>query len=76
MLRTIAVGRHVLLICDVRVEPGADLRGKRLHELEGGCLARVLALQAQGRQRFDWKPSRGYQLAPGDRIIVSPPGPG
>jgi Trk K+ transport system NAD-binding subunit len=70
VLRTIAVGRHVLLICDVRVEPDADLVGKRLVDLETDGLARTLALQARGATRYDWKPSRGYQLTPGDRVIV------
>lgn len=70
VLRTIAVGRHVLLIADVRVEPGADIAGQTVTELEEGGLARVLALQLKGAQRFDWSPHRGYLLAPGDRVIV------
>jgi Trk K+ transport system NAD-binding subunit len=70
VLRTIAVGRHVLLIADVRVEPGADIAGQAVTELEGGGQARVLALQLRGAQRFDWSPHRGYLLTPGDRVIV------
>jgi Trk K+ transport system NAD-binding subunit len=70
VLRTIAVGRHVLLIADVRVEPGADIVGQAVTELEGGGQARVLALQLRGAQRFDWSPHRGYLLTPGDRVIV------
>jgi len=70
VLRTIAVGRHVLLIAEVRVEQGADIAGQAVTELEGGGLARVLALQLRGSQRFDWSPHRGYLLAPGDRVIV------
>jgi Trk K+ transport system NAD-binding subunit len=70
VLRTIAVGRHVLLICDVRVEADADLVGKRLVDLEADGLARTLALQVRGATRYDWKPSRRYQLAAGDRVIV------
>jgi len=70
VLRTIAVGRHVLLICDVRVEAGADLVDKRLVDLETDGLARTLALQVRGATRYDWKPSRRYQLAAGDRVIV------
>jgi Trk K+ transport system NAD-binding subunit len=70
VLRTIAVGRHVLLICDVRVEDGADLVGKRLVDLETDGLARTLALQARGATRYDWKPSRRYRLEAGDRVIV------
>jgi Trk K+ transport system NAD-binding subunit len=70
VLRTIAVGRHVLLIADVRVEPGAEIAGQAVTEVESGALARVLALQLRGAQRFDWSPHRGYLLTPGDRIIV------
>jgi Trk K+ transport system NAD-binding subunit len=70
VLRTIAVGRHVLLIADVRVEPGAGIAGQAVTELEGGGQARVLALQLRGAQRFDWSPHRGYLLTPGDRVIV------
>jgi Trk K+ transport system NAD-binding subunit len=70
VLRTIAIGRHVLLIADVRVEPGADIVGQAVTELEGGGQARVLALQLRGAQRFDWSPHRGYLLTAGDRVIV------
>jgi len=70
VLRTIAVGRHVLLISDVRVEPGAGLVGQPLESLERGGLARILALEVKGTARLDWSPHRGYLLAPGDRVIV------
>ena len=70
VLRTIAVGRHVLLIADIRVEPGADMAGRAVAELERDGLARVLALQVRGTPRFDWSPHHGYLLAAGDRVIV------
>jgi len=70
VLRTIAVGRHVLLIADVRVEPGADIAGQALAELERDGQARVLALQVRGTPRFGWSPHHGYLLAAGDRVIV------
>lgn len=71
VLRTIAVGRHVLLIAEIRVEPGADIAGQAVTELEGDDgLARVLALQLRGAPRFDWSPHRGYLLSAGDRVIV------
>jgi Trk K+ transport system NAD-binding subunit len=70
VLRTIAVGRHVLLIADVRAEAGAEIVGQAVTELEGGGQARVLALQLRGAQRFDWSPHRGYLLGAGDRVIV------
>jgi Trk K+ transport system NAD-binding subunit len=70
VLRTIAVGRHVLLIADVRVDAGAEIAGQAIAELEQDRLARVLALQVRGDQRFRWSPHHGYLLAEGDRIIV------
>jgi Trk K+ transport system NAD-binding subunit len=70
VLRTIAVGRHVLLIADVLVEPRADIAGQAITELESDGLARILAVQLHGAQRFDWAPHRGYLLAAGDRVIV------
>jgi Trk K+ transport system NAD-binding subunit len=70
VLRTIAVGRHVLLIADVRVEAGSDIAGRALAELERDRLARVLALQVRGAQLFHWSPHHGYLLAAGDRVIV------
>jgi Trk K+ transport system NAD-binding subunit len=70
VLRTIAVGRHVLLIADVRVEAGSDIAGRALAEVERDRQARVLALQVRGAQRFHWSPHHGYLLAAGDRVIV------
>ena len=70
VLRTIAVGRHVLLIADIRVERGADMAGQAVAELERDGQARALALQVRGTQRLDWSPHHGYLLAAGDRVIV------
>jgi Trk K+ transport system NAD-binding subunit len=70
VLRTIAVGRHVLLLADVRVEPGADIVGRPLADLELGRLARVIALQERGTLRFAWSPRRDHQLIAGERMIV------
>jgi Trk K+ transport system NAD-binding subunit len=70
VLRTIAVGRHVLLLADVRVEPGADLAGRPLADLEVGGLARIIALQERGALRFSWSPRRDHQLMAGERMIV------
>jgi Trk K+ transport system NAD-binding subunit len=70
VLRTIALGRHVLLIADVRIEPGAGIAGQTLAELEQDSLARILALHVKGTQGVNWSADRGYQLASGDRVIV------
>ena len=70
MLRTIAVGRHVLLIADVRVADQAGVTGSFIADAEQDGQARVLALQAGGAAALDWSPHRGYLLAAGDRLIV------
>jgi Trk K+ transport system NAD-binding subunit len=70
VLRTIAVGRHVLLIAEVRVDPDAGIAGRTLADVERGRLARVLALQEQGTQRFGWTLRRTHTLRVGDRMIV------
>ena len=70
VLRTIAVGRHVLLIADVRVEPDASIVGCPMADLEDDRLARVLALQGRGTLKFDWSPRRSRRLEANDRVIV------
>ena len=70
VLRTIPVGRHVLLIADVRVAPGAAIAGRPLADLENDGLSRVLAIAERGTPRFNWSPRRDHRLVagrPGDR---------
>ena len=70
VLRTIPVGRHVLAIADVRVEPGSDIADRSLADLERDGLSRVLALAERGTPEFNWSPRRGRRLVAGDRMIV------
>ncbi|HEX6524741.1 MAG TPA: NAD-binding protein [Streptosporangiaceae bacterium] len=70
VLRTIAVGRHVLLIADVQVTDQPGLAGSFIADAEQDGQARVLALQVSGTTGLDWSPHRGYMLAAGDRLIV------
>ena len=70
VLRTIDVGRHVLLIAEIRVAERAGLAGSLIRDTEQDGQARVLALQASGAAALDWSPDRGYLLAAGDRLIV------
>jgi len=70
VLTTVSVGRHVLLIADVRIEPEARIVGVALTELERNGLLRVLALHVRGTLSLDWAPHRGYLLTAGDRLIV------
>jgi Trk K+ transport system NAD-binding subunit len=70
VLRTIPMGRHVLLIADVRVGDQAGLAGSSIQDTEQDGQARILALQVSGSQGLDWSPRRGYLLAAGDRLII------
>jgi Trk K+ transport system NAD-binding subunit len=70
VLRTIAVGRHVLLIADIVVADQAGLAGSFISDAEQGGHARVLALQVAGGSGLDWSPHRGYLLTEGDRLVV------
>ncbi len=70
VLRTIAVGRHVLLIADVLVGDQAGLAASFISATEEDGQARVLALQVSGATGLDWHPHHGYLLARGDRLIV------
>ncbi len=70
VLRTIAVGRHVLLIAGIRIADQAGLAGRSIRDTEQDGQARVLALGVGGGTGLDWSPHRGYLLAAGDRLIV------
>src|SRR6202000_2800637 len=66
VLRTIPVGRHVLLIADLRVEPGGASAGGPLPDRESDGLSRVLAMAERGKPRFSWPPRHDHRLVVGD----------
>ena len=70
VLRTIPVGRHVLLIADVPVDPDSELEGAALQQVHEAGQARVIALRRRGVDEMDWKPHQGYLLSAQDRMIV------
>lgn len=70
VLRTIPVGRHVLLIADVPVVAGAELNGELVEDVQLSGEVRVLALRKRGSDGLDWSPPRGYRLMPTDRLFV------
>jgi Trk K+ transport system NAD-binding subunit len=70
VLRTVAVGRHVLLIAELLIEPGAKLSGRPAGDAEGEGQARVLAVQPRGQADAIWSPPRDRTLVPGDRMII------
>jgi Trk K+ transport system NAD-binding subunit len=71
VLRTIAVGRHVLLLAEVPADASTGLAGQQIATVHqpGGTL-RVLALRRPDRPGADWSPDPGYRIAPGDRLVV------
>ncbi|HEU4947822.1 MAG TPA: NAD-binding protein [Kribbella sp.] len=66
---TVPVGRHVLLLTEVTVEPDSVAIGRRLGELEASGSLRVLA-HGDGIA-WDWTPAFDRELTPGDRIAVA-----
>jgi Trk K+ transport system NAD-binding subunit len=70
VLRTIPVGRHVLLIADVRVEAGSELAGQAVEDVNRGGAVRVIAVGPATGGAVDWSPRPGYLIAPQDRIYV------
>ncbi len=70
VLRTIPVGRHVLLIADIEVSAGSDLAGRPVEDVHQTGQVRVIAIQRAGGERVDWSPARRRLLVPKDRIYV------
>jgi Trk K+ transport system NAD-binding subunit len=70
VLRTIPLGRHVLLIADVPVSGGSELAGRPLEHVHRTGQARVIALSRTGAGTVDWSPARSHVIGPGDRLYV------
>ncbi len=70
VLRTIPVGRHVLLIADVRVGAGSELAGQPVQRVHRDGEVRVIAVQRAAANGVDWSPRPDYVIAPQDRIYV------
>ena len=70
VLRTIPVGRHVLLIADVRVGAGSELAGQPVENVNHGGAVRVIAVSPAAGGAVDWSPRPDYLIAPQDRIYV------
>jgi Trk K+ transport system NAD-binding subunit len=81
VLRTIPVGRHVLLIAEVPVAAGSELAGQRLADVHDTDAMRLIAIRrhgtaaADGNVRaggtgVDWSPLPDYLIAPQDRLFV------
>ena len=70
VLRTIAVGRHVLLIADFEVGPGSELDGASVRATHQTGLVRLLAVEPAGSGPVNWSPAADLRLAAQDRLYV------
>jgi Trk K+ transport system NAD-binding subunit len=72
VLRTIAVGRHVVLLAEIAVaaDGGADVADERVAAMHRPGLLRVIGLRRAGGQWVDWSPAADYVLTAGDRLLV------
>jgi Trk K+ transport system NAD-binding subunit len=68
VLRTIPVGRHVLLIAEVAVGAGSALAGRRVDDVHDGSDLRLIALRR--RAGVDWSPRPGDELRPLDGLVL------
>ena len=69
VLRTIAVGRHVLLLAEVTVV-GAGLAGQPITALHEDGLPRLIAVRRPLGGGADWSPAPVYRISSGDRLVV------
>jgi Trk K+ transport system NAD-binding subunit len=70
VLRTIPVGRHVLLIADVAVGEGSELAGRNVDDVHDRSDVRLIAVRRRGGTGVDWSPRRVEQLRPADRLVI------
>ena len=70
VLRTIAVGRHVLLIADFTVSPGSELDGAAVQAAHQTGLVRLLAVAPGAGGPVNWSPAADLRLAAQDRLYV------
>lgn len=71
VLRTIAVGRHVLLLGEVGAAgANGEVEGQPVAALHRPGMLRVIGLRRSGSETVDWAPAGQYVLQPGDRILV------
>jgi Trk K+ transport system NAD-binding subunit len=70
VLRTIAVGRHVLLIADLGVGAGSELDGAAVQQVHQSGLLRLLAVEPSGGGPVNWSPPGALRLGAQDRLYV------
>jgi Trk K+ transport system NAD-binding subunit len=69
VLRTMPVGRHVLLLADIQVRADGEVAGQLVREVHQAGEVRMIALR-RGSARVDWSPRPDYRLMPQDRVYI------
>ncbi len=70
VLRTIAVGRHVLLLADVAADDVTLLAGEQISAVHRPHLLRVIALRRSGGPTVEWSPAPDYVIRASDHVVV------
>jgi Trk K+ transport system NAD-binding subunit len=70
VIKTIPVGRHVLLVAEVPVGAGSPLDGARVREAGRTGDVRVIALARFGEPGAIWSPAPSLRIESGDRLAV------
>jgi Trk K+ transport system NAD-binding subunit len=70
VLRTIAVGRHVLLLAEVAAGAEASLAGQPVSALHQPGTLRVIAIRRGDDAATDWSPAPEYHVGQTDRLVV------
>lgn len=65
---TFPVGRHLLLVGEIRINEGAELSGKPISEIDVDEQLRVLAVTAA--DQTEWGPGPARILQPGDTVLA------
>jgi Trk K+ transport system NAD-binding subunit len=69
VLRTIAVGRHVLLLAEVPADDGG-LIGRQLASVHQPGVLRIIALRPADVDDVNWSPAPDYVIGAGDSVLV------
>jgi len=69
VLRTIAVGRHVLMLADVPADDGG-VTGQQVAAVHQPGLLRLIALRRADTAAVDWSPAPNYVIRAGDSVVV------
>ena len=70
VLRTIAIGRHVLLLAEVAAQGVPGLARQRLADVHQPGTLRVIAVRRDEEAGADWSPAADYAVNAADRLVL------